>query len=382
MPGIARPTVEIWNSTMTYRYPNMDAEIEGLKFSSIIYGGFATCSFTLYRKPWKYFPELALGNIVQVRSRHKIVWSGRLAAPQADTTDLRISIEADGPIERLKSRLSLVSLAAGAKGSAWITTNLIGDTDLAYSAGNIYTSDYAFPAGMDFLPDVYYAEAVEKINSANGYRYGFFPPAQTHLLQAKYFDFYPVSSTPDYYLEMADCETRIQYTLEGIENLLRVTYSPDGNIYKYFWYPNTDMTNFTGTPVPDATSLALYGRRDGRLVVPGSATLAQAAQLASIALAWRKRLRPAADIVATRITDTTGAVVPLPEVEAGKVLHIRGLNPGEFTLLTAQSVNELCTWPIVLAEPDIDAGTVTLSPGGLSNALERVLARMELAVKR
>ena len=367
-------TLEIWNPDMTYRYPSMAGEFEGIKFSSIMYGGFAAFTASACRRPWRHYPEFALGNIIQVRSRHQIVWSGRISAPTIDTSDLRIDLEADGPIERLKSRLTLTSLAAGTCSGNWITTNLIGDSDLGYLAGAI-SDGYRFPTdgqGADFSPATYYADAVEQLNSVNGYRYGFFSPPISCVLRARYFDFAPLSTTPDYYLDMADCQSQIQYTTEGIENYLRVTYSPNGSTYKYFWHPATG---------PDPASAALYGRRDGRLEVPGVVSRAHAEAVAAIALAWRKTLRPATDIVATRITDVTGATVPLPEVQPGRVLHIRGLNPGEFTLSEAQAVNQLCTWPIVLTEPDLDMGTITLSPGGLSSTMDRIMARMEMRAR-
>ena len=363
-------TVELWNSAMTYRYPNLDDEVEGLRFSSLMYGGFATCSFRLYRKPWRHYPELAVGGVVQIRSRHQIVWAGRISAPTADTSNLSIDVEADGPIEMLKRRLSLVSLSSAQYGGAWITDNVLPEFDLE---SGVVENGYQFSSGMDFSPHVYYAEAVEQINSANGYRYGFFTPQLSSALKAKFFDFHAVSQTPDYYLDMADCQSQIQYTIEGVENRLRVTYSPDGSLQKYFWWPDENG---------DPTSVGLYGLRDGTLDIPGVSSLARAQQVATVALNWRKVLRPASDIVASRITDTAGNDVPLPEVQPGRVLHVRGLNPGEFTLTEAQAVNQLCTWPIVLAENTVDAGTITLSPGGLSAAIERVMSRMELAVSR
>jgi len=369
----APPTVELWSPDRSYRYPNIDKELQALKFSSIMYGGFATCTFELYRKPWVHYPDLALGNKVAIRSRHQIVWYGSIAAPATDTTDLKLSIQADGPIENLKTRLALVNLLAATKGSTWIIANLIGD--LGYGAGNIYTSDYEYETGIDFTAGVAYSEAVTDINKGDNYRYGFFPPAQSNYTSAEGFDFWPISSTPEYYLDMADCDTKIQYTQEGIENVLYVKYN-DGADH-YFWWPHGGG----GVAIPDAASVALYDRRDGKLDISGTVTLAEAEHLAQVALDWRKRIRPAADITARKITDVNGAEVPLAEVQAGRVLHIRGLNPGEFTLLTAQSLNELCTWPIIMSAPDIDACTVTLSPGGLGNTLDKLLARVEM-VKR
>jgi hypothetical protein len=364
-------TLEIWDSADAYKFPNIDEDIQGLKFAGSMYGGFLTCSFDVYRKPWKFYPEFQLSNIIKIRSRHQIVWQGRISGPGYQTSDYKVSVEADGPNERLKTRMSLVSLGAAAHGGAWINTNLIGDADLGYTAGSINaTTDYAFPSGIDFSPDVYYLDAVESINKANGFRYGVFKPRLSNVLTAKAFDFTSMSTAPDYYLDMQDCDTKIQYVLEGIENRLRVSYSADGGTtYSYFWWPDSSG---------DLASKSLYGLRDGKLVVPGTATVGQAQQLAGIALARSKRLRPATEIVAYRITDITGAEVPLPEVQPGGILHIRGLNPGEFTLLTAQSVNELCTWPIVMASPDVDAERITLSPGGLPNTLNTLMSRMEM----
>lgn len=365
-------TVEIWTPDLTYIYPNIDEKIEALTYSSAMCGGCATCSFTVHGYPWKYYPEFALGNVVRIRSRHQIVWEGRISAPSYDMESFQLSIQADGYIERLKSRLSTVSMSDSQYGGAWITANLIGDTDLGYLAGTI-SNGYQFPVGLDFAPEIYYADAVAKINEANGFQYGFFPPPCSNLVGNR-FDFRDNrSSPPDYYLDIQDCEGKqIQYTLEGIENYLHVSYCTDPNdnsSYAYFWWPDGG---------PDAISEGLYGRRDGILVVPDMSTLPQAQQWAATALELRKRLRPSTDIVAHKITDPYGVEVPLTLVQAGKVLHIRGLNPGEFTLLTAQSINELCTWPIVMATMDIGNDAVTLSPGGLATGLDIQLARAEM----
>lgn len=369
------PTIELWNRDQTQKYPNIDGEIQALKFSSLMYGGFATCSFELYRKPWMYYPDLALLNRVIIRSRHQIVWAGAISAPGADTTDLKISVQADGSIGQMKSRLAIVSLGEGLHGGTWITTHI---DELGYDEGTI-ADGYEFPSGIDFSAGALFPDAVDQINKANNYRYGFFPPVQSNYLDARAFDFTPFSATPEYYLDMADCETNIQYTLEGIVNVLYVQHSIDGSAQSYFWYPHDGSDN----PVPDATSMALYGRRDGQLTIPGVSTHTQAVQIAQVALDLNKRMRPASDIVARRVTDTTGAeAIPLAEIQAGRVLHIRGLNPGEFTLLEAQSVNELCTWPIVMTSVDVDAGTVTLSPGGLGTTLDKLLARADLKPRK
>lgn len=376
-------TVEHWDPTGTYRFPNIDREIEGLKYSTIMYGGFATLDYDLYRQPWRYYADVALNNIVRVRSRHRVVWEGRIHAPINSTTDMKIAVEADGYIERLKTRMPNTTVDIGVNGrlSAWLISYLLGDTNLGFLGGVITGSDYQFPLGLELVPYTFFAGAIEKGNAANGNRYGFFPPPCSNQL-GRYFDYTPMSATPDYYLDMRDCNTEIQYTLEGVENCLMVTYADSGNVYHYSWWPNSlGAINPAGTPVPEATSAALYGRRDGELVVPGVANAATAQQFASIALAWRKSLKPASDIVATKITDAAGNVVPNAEVTAGGLLHTRGLNPGMFPLLQAQSINELSTWPVVFAESDIDNDLVTLSPGGLSNRLDKLLSRAEMKAK-
>ncbi len=360
-------TVELWNRALTYQYPNIDAEIEQLKYSSILYGGFATCSFNVpTRDPKLFYPDLQPANVVKIRHDGLIVWEGLIVAPGLDiAAESALAIQAAGFVYRLKRRWSTASFGASVKGSTWITNNLIADTDLGLTAATIQTGDYAFPNGLDLAPQAYYSDVLERVNAANGWHYG--------VWENRTFDFKAVSTSPDYYIDIEDCDSQIVPALDAIENYLRVSYTTDGSTYKYFNWPATG---------PDATSAALYGRCDGTLAIPGKATLAQAQQIATVALNERKVMRPATAIVARRVLSSTGVEVPLEQVNArGKLVHIRGLYPGELTIENAQAINELSTFVVVHAEPDLEAGTVTLSPGTYGLQLDKRLARLEAKAK-
>lgn len=351
-------TVEQWTPDGTQMYPQMDEEIQEIKYSSLMFGGYATLAFSHYRKPWVYDPALQINNIVKVLSDHGIRWEGKISGINIGT-DAKTTIEADGIIGRMKKLISTSNVATGEKGSSWITDHCLSVAGL--TAGNITTGDYAFPAGINFQPEIFLVPALEKINACNGYVYG---PGSGMI-----FDYHPMSTTPDYYLDIEDCDTQIKYSIENIENYLHVTYSLDGTNYLYFWWPAA------GPAEPSAT---IYGRCDGVLVVPNISTLDHAQQMATVALNWRKRMHPATSIVARKITDANGAEIPIPTVGAGKLLHMRGLYPTVETITQTQAVNELSTFEVVMAAVDIDAETVTLSPGAVGDNLPMMLAQSDM----
>lgn len=362
-------SLEVWNPAAAYRYPSIEAEIEELVFGTMLGAGFSTCSFSCKRDPRRYQDDLKPTNKIVIRNGRRTAWTGEIIAPMSDVQDaISTPIEADGPGYRLATRSKVAPFTSG-KGSAWITANPIGDTDLAIPAGLINASDFSFPYGIDFSPVTYYAEALEKINKANGYFYGVWEDG---------LHFEPYAATAQYEVRAQDAKYQLSYSIEDIENCLYVTYSANGSDILGFWYPNTDMVNFTGTAVPDVTSAGLYRRRDGRLDVQGQATLAQAVAQAAVALAERKRMRPKSSFATTRVTDAvTGQIVPLPMVRAGSIVHIKDLYSRHVSSVEARILNELSTFVIAETSYEVATGLLTISPGTMGAMMEKMLAQIE-----
>lgn len=362
-------SLQAWDPTETTRYPSIEAEIEELVFGTMLGVGFGPCTFTTRRDPRRYHDDLKPTNRIVVRHGRKVAWKGDIIAPVSDVADqITMPIEADGLGYRLATRETAAVLRSG-KGSAWMTTRLISDTDLACPVGLINTADFSFPYGVDLSPVTYFAEALDKINAPNGYFYGVWEDG---------FHFEPYPATAQYEVRAQDAKYQLSYSIEDIENCLFVSYTHDGSGYKYFWYPNTDMVNFTGTAVPDAASVALYRRRDGVLPISGRATLAQAAATAAVALAERKRMRPRSSFVTTRVTDAvTGQEVPLPLVRAGSIIHFRDLYTRRITASLARIINELSTFEIAETSYAVATDELTISPGTMGMMLEKMLARID-----
>jgi hypothetical protein len=363
-------SVELWNQDETERYPNIDDEIEDLNFSSIAGLGFATCTFTVKRSPRYYYDDLKPTNVVIVRNPAKVVWQGEIINPGVEIGDTAtMPVQCDGSGYRLATRLTTATFGAE-KLSTWITDHLLPNEDLGFSSadGDYFdTDDYTFPYGIDIGASTtgnYFAEVLEKGNKANGYFYG--------VWEDKTFYYHPYPSEADYIIDVDEegTETSLAYSLEDIVNYLRVSYSPDGSSYSYFWWP---------TDGPDEDSEELYRRRDGTLAVQGQASLTQAQTMGTVYLNEHKRMRPKSSFVCKTVRDTNGREVDPSEVRAGKVAHIENLYSIESTISDARGINELSTFEI--AQASYADGRVTVSPGEMGLMMEKILARIEARAK-
>lgn len=362
-------SLELWDQAESYRYSSIEAELEDLSFGTMLGVGFADCSFNLRRSPRLYQADIAPTNLIVIRAGRKVAWKGEIIAPVTQVQDaITTPVEADGLGYRLATRANTAAFSSG-QASTWITANLIGDTDLAYAAGSVDTGDYNFPYGVDLFPVSHYADSLDKFNKCNGYFYGVWEDG---------FHWEPYPATAQYEVRAEDAKYELSYSIEEIENCLYVSYTADGSLYKYFWYPNSDMVNYTGTAVPDADSEALYKRRDGILAVPGKASRAQAATMAAVTLAEKKRMRPQSSFTVTRVTDAlTGQEVPLPLVRAGALVHIRDIYPTRMNPTEMRIINELSTFEIAETSYNVATGELTISPGTMGLMMEKMLARIE-----
>ena len=363
-------SLEIWNPGETFKYQSIEDEIESPIFGSLLGVGYSTFDFGIKRSSRYSYDELSLTNRVIIRDGRKIVWKGEIACVEIGVSDtIQAKVECDGLGVRLSTRLTTATFGNETL-SNWITDHLYTDADLDIPEGFMETDDFEFPFGIDIDAGNlgnYFAEVLEKGNKANGRFYGVWE-------DGLYYHAYP--TTADYEVEAEDAKYTLRYTIEDIVNYLRVSYTADGTNYSYFWWPAGGV---------DATSEALYRRRDGTLAVTGQASEAQAQAQGTVYLNDHKVMRPQSSFEVTRVISTaTGQEVPLSEIKAGSGVHIKDIHPTVYTPAQAQVINELSTFKIAETSCEMGRRAVskcTISPGMLSLSMEKMLARIEARTK-
>jgi len=359
-------SLQLWTPDGASKYPSIESEVEELHFGTMAGIGFSVCSWKLKRSPRYYYPDLRPTNLVVIRDGKKVAWEGEIINPGTEVeAGFEMPVECDGTGYRLATRWSEASLGNGTRGTDWMAANLLTDTDLNYEAGRIDAGDdFEFPTGIDLSPQSYYSETLFKINKSNGWFYG--------VWEGRKFYFHPFAAQAEYEVAVEDAKFSLNYSIEEIENYLRVSYTEDGTNYNYFNWPATG---------PEQTSKDLYRRRDGTLASQGYMNLAEAEQMATVVLNERKRMRPKTSFKVMKVTDTvTGAEVPKALVRAGTVVHIKDLYPGRLSRTHQQIVNELSTFALMETNCDVTpVGEVelTISPGTMGLMMEKMLARIE-----
>lgn len=352
---VSAVNVEIWTPDESAQYTV--EPVQGLRFSHALGLGYATCTFSLRRDPRIWYDDLTLTNVVKIAT-DTVRWSGEITT--VGLRDTQIDVDCQGPAYRLESRRTTASFGLTTKASSWITTNIIGDADLGFTAGNVATTDYQFPLGIDLGDSSTYMEAVEKFQKANNWIF--------KVEDGKVY-WYPKPTTPEYLVKVEETEIDMARALEGVENYLRVEWTDALEATSYFWWPATG---------PDATSEALYRRRDGYLQIPGHSTEAQAQQMATIVLNERKVLRPQTSLTAVEVRSLPDYTpIPKEELQSGELVTIEGLYIADVGIDSAQALNELTTFEVALVEYEKDTDTVTLSPGTIGLSTEKVLARAQ-----
>ncbi|MBU0533158.1 hypothetical protein KKB44_06720 [Candidatus Micrarchaeota archaeon] len=357
-------TLELWSPDgITTRYDNLDDEIRNLKYGSRSPGGFSACSWEMYRSPQRLFDDIGITNTVRIYHGPRLVWHGQIVSVQRTIGDeVTLAVQADGFSGRLKTRLTTTGVAAGQKGSDWITGVLLADADLDFDAGVINTADFAFPYGVDMSPHITFEEGLNRINKANGYYWGI--TGVTPGTFRPVFDWYPKPEAPDLYVSIEESDSDLAYSVDDVINFVRYAYTIDGSTYQYGY-------------VQDAASQGRWRRRDGEIALQGKANSATAIQVATVFLNERKLLKPQTSFTCRTVHDAAGAVIPVFEVLAGPVLRIPDLFPAEMIIADAETVNEMSTFEVVEAVVDVDAGCVTVAPGRTGLALEKMLAYLD-----
>jgi hypothetical protein len=236
--------------------------------------------------------------------------------------------------------------------------NLMTDTDIGFIEGNIDTTDYEFSIGLDTTGGLYYSDILDAINQANNW--------DISAWNDRAFYFQPKESEISYVAEVDDGEVDLNFGLEQIETRLYVSYTANGNDYRYFWYG------------PEGDAESLYRRRDGVLAIQGTASKAYAEHVAGIVLAERQRMRPATSFRVNRLYDAESGIEVNPALaRSGKIIHIANLYPTETRINAKRMINELSTFEICEISYDATTGKPTISPGVLGLRSDKILARIE-----
>lgn len=398
-------SIELWNQDATVKYGNLDKEAYDISYSTASPGGFKDFTCTVVRHPREYFEDIALCNIVRVYFDSEVVWEGEITdINRAFGESSEIQIAATGHVNRLKKRYTTEIFGAGGYGSDWILGYLLLDSDLnmypdPFLLSNyISPADYAYPYGLDISPEMSYYDIMEKINECNAWRWEVWEKALADmslvggsLVVTKgqiRFVFEPWATAPEYIVYIEDCKGEINYNLDDIINYIHYTYTSDGTEYISGWYPNTTLGG--AQDGPDPTSQALYKRRDGSMsfqeaidaTTPTAAT-SQLATMLKTALDLNKVMRPNTSITTTKLYAADGKTeIPLQSAQAGRVVEIRNLFPGELSLTQKQAVNELSTFRCVETSLAVADEMLSLSPGSGSISIDTMLAQLSANTNR
>lgn len=373
-------SIEVWNQDATERLSVLTNEAEVPVYSHINPGGCGTFTCDIKRDPRQYHRDLVLTNIIKIfnRDANKPVWEGEITNPNRKLgTDLGLTIEASGLVNWMTARINVVGFSSGLF-STWLTANMLPALGYAWAAGSPFSlGEFSFPTGIDISQHKTYRDLMDYANACMGWNWGVDIMNVAHK-PTLYFE--PQSATPDYYVDIEDCETDMDYVIDGIFNCIRYDYTTDGTNHTTGWYPNDGNP---AHPVPDTTSKALYRRRDYPLDISETVHATVAQQIILTAFNQMKVLRPASTVKAWKVYAADGLTeVPIEETKSGKLLFLRGLFPASQTIANAQMVNEMSTFPIAEAKITSAEGYVEFSPAAVASTLENMLADLSALAKQ
>lgn len=356
--------IEIWNKADTERLSiltkdNEDPDLvyQDLEFSNNSWG-YLSCTFTLKRDSDMYWEDLEDSNIIRILSGDT-KWEGDIEGVARDKdTETTLKVECLGPQAKLKNMGTDADydkdLEPGEKASTYIVDHVLTDPDVGLFAGTIDTNDFEIVTGCTFFPGKAYDQIFSQLMEYNQYR-------PSIWLDNK-LNWKPRETTPTYYVNIADCEqSSLNRKRASITNWIQVAFSPDNSVYGY-------VVAF------DQTSIDRHGKRVLYQSIRGDET--DANQVAAVALAQLKDLKPSSALTTDIIRDVYRAFVSPEDVESNKVLHIERLLSTEETIQSAQSINESNTWEIAEVKYNKD-GRVTLSPGEEDDTLDVLLKQLD-----
>jgi hypothetical protein len=331
--------------------------------------GDATFTFDLKRDPVSdFWEDLEDSNVVKVFDGDDFCWEGDIEGVERKIeADSLFAVECLGWPAKLKIQGTDADVSSNLgveKGSTYITDHIVGEGDPVLTAGDIDTDDFLFSTGVEFYPGKDFWYILDEICKYQLYDWWIERSLDPRLPPAPRLCFGPRETAVSYQVLLGDCdESTLNRNREDLWNWIQYGYTPDGSLYAYVTSQNAASQSAHGLRMKwDSVSYAI------------SQTEAQA--LADTFIALHKDLKPNSSISTDIVRDTRKLLVPRGQIEPRKVLLIPDLLPTEETIVSAQGINEMQTWPI--NEVKMKGGKVSLAPGGLPTTLDVMLAKYDI----
>jgi|TARA_Y100000296_G_scaffold73066_1_gene90151 hypothetical protein len=353
-------------------------KVEGLNFSTALNGGFRTCSFILATDlgyAWNYLSrEGKRGyhfNRITVHEEQRLVWEGRIVDIELNIMAARhnLKIVAHGYWGSMKDQF--YSDDAGTdwtSGSGHQMHDIIKEVlddecpDINSDQTNIEDSSRDL-VGIDFSAKEYPQDIVNKLTdlSDDDGSVWFFAIWDDR----KPYFFKRSITKVDYYVWLEDVsDLKLQQSATQLRNVV---------------LPFVGTTE--GTTQTDATSLALYPRRESKLSVNTGANANTQADAAGTAAVEKSLPRQQQNFsingrIYSAVAGDAGArmeEVPLWRVRSGDVIRIQDLVPSSSATATLDDVR---TFYVMETEYDADKNILKIQPDRRKRSLARTIAKL------
>lgn len=336
---------------------------EGLSFSSIHPGGFATCSFSLKWSITYQYPELEAYNEVKVWWGTEVAWQGYIDEVAIRVKPDQFDVSCLGWSARL-NEYGETDNQTEQKGSTYIA-EMLEDDNCLLAGGDINTDDYTGPDLLDIEPYTTWNDLINMYWTWNeSWHWGVWEDRRLY--------WEPLDLKPAYYASKNHCDDlTITPGTEGYCNQVLANYTQDGTHYEQLTVDNEGEQERVGRVV--VCYLDVPGMVDE--TADGEAT-----DYATIYLNERSEIKPKAEFSTKRLFDNTGASYPLALVRAGKAVRLLDFLPMEIVLDRIDRVDEITTFTIKEASftelPD-RTGVVSITPTEYLSRLDVQMARLE-----
>ena len=353
-------------------------KVEGLQFSTALNGGFHSCTFTLATDlgyAWNYLSrEGKRGyhfNRITVHEGQTLIWEGRIVDIELNILSARqnIKVTAHGYWGSMKDQFYTDSGGTDwSSGSGHQMHDIIKEVlddecpDINSDQTNIDDSSRDL-AGIDFTTKEYPQDIVNKLTdlSDSDGSIWFFAIWE----ERKPYFFKRAVTKVDYYVWLEDLsDLRLQQSAVQLRNAI---------------LPFVGTTE--GTTQTDATSLALYPRRELKLSLNTGAnanTQADAAAASAVEKALPRQQQSFSidgKVYSALAGDSGGRLqeVPLWRVRAGEVIRIQDLVPNS---AATPALDDVRTFYIMETDYAADKNVLKIQPDRRRRSLARTLANL------
>jgi len=348
---------------------DLSTQVEDLRFSSALHGGFKSCQFFVPGTLSESWDWLSHDNVkgrhfnrITVHEDQRLIWEGRIMeiALTMDRRKLGIQVTALGYYSSLRDQV--YADATPAASSDAIVKDMLTtvcpdiDSDQSNIAAITHTASLAtIDLDARRYPQDVIVDILSKISSSTN-QVWYFAIWDDRI---PYLTVRSVSSV-DWYVWL-DSMSRMHLQQSGIQLRNRV-------------YPVVGTTE--GTAVNDTDSQALYPQRDLMWQLQTGLSASNEAEAATMALNERAYPRQSETFKITGpIYSTANGLVDAPKhrVRAGDVIRIQDLVPSS---ASTPALDDLRTFYILDAMYDVDTDTLTIQPDRPPRSLSAILPRL------